>query len=86
MEIKNLLLNLVVLWRDHILSNEVFYCSKKRCQNKEKKEPNSTRLKFIKSWIASGKGGNYNKWGLFECPVCEKRYRKHLGSGRDQKE
>lgn len=61
----------------------VFYCSKKRCEQKEKKEPSSTRLKFVKSWIAKGLGGNFNKWGLFECPNCKKRYRKHIGSGRE---
>lgn len=60
-----------------------FYCTKVRCEQKELKERGSTKLKLIKEWRAKGHGGNYNDWGVFECPNCKKRSRKHLGSGRD---
>lgn len=59
------------------------FCKRTRCKSKEQKEPESTRLICVKKWRATGSAGNYNDWGVFECPNCGHRYRIHLGSGRD---
>ncbi len=66
-----------------VITIPVFYCTKKRCVQKELKEPSSTRLKFIKKWRMKGRGEIWMDTGIFECPNCGKRYRKHIGSGRE---
>ncbi len=66
-----------------VITIPVFYCTKKRCVQKEKKEPNSTRLKFIKKWRMKGRGGVWLENGSFECSNCGHIYRKHIRSGRD---